>query len=152
MDQAEFEDLDKLWKTTEPAPPGGSSFDPVPDGTEVAVIVTDQKFDRVGEKQTAVVKVTFEVAEPEQYRGKKVWHDFWLTSNNLKYLMRDLTLLGWRGLPSQLMKSDDSSLIALAVRVVLGVEEYTARDGVTKKLKNTVAFFKAKVDQEDTFA
>jgi hypothetical protein len=106
----------------------------------------DQKFVQVGQKQTPVCKVTFEVVSPKEYAGErpsKIWHDFWMTVPNVSYLKRDLKILGWDGdRISILSQSDNASLIGLGADVTVGVEEYENKDG-EKRTKNTIKFFNA---------
>lgn len=135
-----LEDLDKLdagWDGAQPAKPGGE-FTVIPEDTEVYVVVSDQKPAIVGEKQTAVCKVTFEVVAPADWAGKPIWHDFWLTAKNLPYLKRDLGMLGWQGKPSQLLENEDSSLVTLGAKVRVGVEQYQAKDKQSGQLLYTV--------------
>ena len=140
----DLEDIDKAWVGAAPAPAGtGGAYDPLPAGTKAKLAITNQKPARVGQKNTAVCKVTFEVVEPADFAGRRVWHDFWITAPNVPYLKRDLGILGWKGVKlSQLMEEPDASLINLGAAVELDVEDYTDRDGNSKS-KNIIKFFEA---------
>lgn len=150
-----LEDLERLdgdWDNTQPAKAGGE-YTVIPDDTKVKVVVSDQKPSIVGKNQTAVCKVTFEVVAPAEYAPKPIWHDFWLTPKNLPYLKRDLGILGWQGKPSQLLASDDASLVGLGAEATVGVEEYQPNDKHTgapmvdgagqpvTRSKNTIKYF-----------
>lgn len=137
----ELDKIDQAFSDTEPAP--GGNFDPIPEGTEVAVVITNQKADRVGENQTPVCKVTFEVMEPETHKTKKIWHDLWITMNNVKYLKRDLATLGWKEAKlSQLLVENDHSLMCCGARVVTAApEEYVDRNG-NQRQKSVISYFK----------
>lgn len=136
-------DLDKKYEQAEAADAGSGNFDPIPEGKTVLVIAKEQKSDQVGEKGTPVCKVTFEVESPEEYAGKRIWHDFWLTENNFPYLKRDLgEKMGWTGKPSQLMEASDASVIGLKALATVGVESYVDKNGNDRK-KNIVKFFDA---------
>jgi hypothetical protein len=150
-----IEDLDKLdaqFAGTDAAKRG--SFDPIPVDAKVKVVVKNQKGAIVGANQTKVCKVTFETVLPDQYAGKRIWHDFWLTDANLKYLKRDLITLGWLNpdgslpqgkLLSQLMSADNQSLIGLGAEVTVGQEPYSIVNQDTgqeeMRIKNTIKFF-----------
>lgn len=136
MGLEDLEKLDSEWESTEPAKQGGE-FSVIPEDTEVYVVVTDQKPAIVGENKTPVCKVTFEVVSPAEWEGKPIWHDFWLTTRNLPYLKRDLSILGWQGKPSQLLDEGDGSLITLGAKVRVGVEHYHAKDKHTGQLMYT---------------
>lgn len=159
-----LEDLGKLdaqFAGTEAASAGVGSFEVIPEDTKVAVIVKKQTGDMVGQNQTPVCKITFEVVAPAVYAKKKIWHDFWLTEANLKYLKRDLTTLGWQSppnKPTQLMQATDASLLNLGAQVTVGIEQYQAKDKQTGQLlfvpvdgqqvpdmrkKNVIKFFNA---------
>jgi hypothetical protein len=138
-----FDDLDKAWSGATPAAPGASFSEPLPDGVKVKLAVVEQEFVLVGAKATPDCKVTFEVMEAENpaHIGRKVWHDFWLTSGNAPYLKRDLGILNWKGdRLSQLTNPSDASLMCLGADVTLGIEEYSDKNGIAKK-KNVIKFF-----------
>ncbi len=137
-----FDDIDKAWGTQEPAPPGGN-YPVIPNGTKgIRVAVIDQKADYIGGNETPDVKVTFEVVEPENFEGVRIWHDFWITRANVPYLKRDLLTLGWKGEKiSALMDPNNADLIGLGAEVTVNEEEYE-KDGQKRK-KNTVRFFDA---------
>jgi hypothetical protein len=153
-----LEDLDRLeaaFAKAEPAKSGGD-YTPIPEDTRVKLVVINQKPAIVGAKQTPVCKITCEVVEPPQYAAKKIWHDFWLTEANAKYLKRDLIVLGWPGLTpegklvqgyrvTQLLQPNDNSLINLGAEVTVGIEEYSAVNQQTgaeeRRVKNTIKFF-----------
>lgn len=143
-----FDEIDKAFETTVPAAPmAGRDFSPLPEGSKVRLAVVNQQSAMVGANQTPVCKVTFEVMEPAgkewnpDWKGRKVWHDLWITPANVQYLKRDLTILGWTGKKvSALMDPADSSLMALGAEVVLGIEKYTDKEG-NEKSKNIIRFF-----------
>lgn len=143
-----WEDIDKAWQNATPAAAGssGGNFEPIPEGTKVNLVVTDQKPKYVGGNQTPCCKVTFECAD-EAYADKKVWHDFWITGPNVDYLKRDLGVLGWKGDKlSDLMREEDNSLMALGANVTVGVETYekVMDSGDTQvRHKNVIKFFNA---------
>jgi hypothetical protein len=139
----DFGDLDKAWSGATPAAPGANFSEPMAEGTKLKVAVVDQEFALIGGKATPDCKVTFEVMESvnPDHIGRKVWHDFWLTSGNAPYLKRDLGTLGWKGtLISQLANPSDASLMCLGADVTLGIEEYTDKNGIAKR-KNVIKFF-----------
>jgi hypothetical protein len=145
-----FDEIDKAFGQAEAAKPMSGGFTPLPEGTRVRLAVIDQRGARVGQNQTPVCKVTFEVMEPAadfrgewdpSWKGRKVWHDLWITPANVSYLKRDLNFLGWTGKKvSALMDASDSSLMALGAEAVLGVESYEDKNGNTAQ-KNVVRFF-----------
>lgn len=143
MSMEELEKLDEAYAKAEAAKQGGGggSFPPIPEGTHVKAVICDQKPAIVGEKQTAVCKVTFEVVEPEEYAGRRIFHDLWLTVKNAPYLKRDLTLLGWPGEKvTALMEESDSSLMCCGAELMTGeVEVYTDKNG-NERQKTTIAF------------
>ena len=135
-----YDDLDKAWTGATPAAPGATFAEPIPEGTKVKLAVVEQEFALIGAKATPDCKVVFEVMEGD-FIGRKVWHDFWLTSGNAPYLKRDLGILGWKGdRLTQLTNPSDASLMCLGADVTLGVEEYTDKNGIAKK-KNVIKFF-----------
>lgn len=141
---ASWDDIDKAWQTAEPAKAGGAAYDPIPEGTKVNLVITSQKPAYVGQNQTPCVKVVFECVD-EAYADRKVWHDFWVTEANVKYLKRDLGILGWKGQKlSDLMREKDTSLMCLGANATVGVESYEkvldSGEAVTRQ-KNTIQFF-----------
>lgn len=146
---SDLDQMDKDWGGTETAKSGDSGFAPIPEGTEVKAVIMDQKPSLVGEKETPVVKVVFEVVEPTEFKGKKIFHDLWITLKNAPYLKRDLETLAWKGeKPSQLMAEDDNSLIMCGALVVTGpVEEYLDKNK-NKRKKTTISYFKETFEYE----
>lgn len=139
----DFGDLDKAWSGATPAAPGSSFSEPMADGTKLKLAVVEQEYALIGGKATPDCKVTFEVMEcaNPDYVGRKVWHDFWLTSGNAPYLKRDLGILGWKGdRISALTNPSDASLMCLGADVTLGIEDYTDKHGIAKR-KNVIKFF-----------
>lgn len=136
-----LDEMDQAWAGTEAAAPGASQFGPLPRGAEVKVFVLEQNCARVGQNETAVCKVTFEVAEGEHV-GKRIWHDFWVTMKNIGYLKRDLGILSWKGEKiSQLMDPNDSSLMYCGALILAGApEEYRDRDDNPRE-KSTIYKF-----------
>lgn len=140
-------ELDGEYEKAKPADPGGT-FELIPEDTEVVVTVVSQKPDFVGSKRTPTCKVVFSVVSPEMYKGRKIWHDFWLTIPNVPYLKRDLGILGWSGRPTSLLEETDVSLLSLSARVVVGVESYDGAGGKTKH-KNVIKFFKERASNQE---
>lgn len=153
-----LEDLDKLdaaFNSAEPAK-GGGDYTPIPEDTRVKLVIMNQKPANVGQRQTPVCKITCEVVEPAQYAPKKIWHDLWLTEANVKYLKRDLIVLGWPGLTAdgkpvqgyritQLLQPNDASLMNLGAEVTVGIEVYKVVDQRTgeevPRTKNIIKCF-----------
>lgn len=139
---SDLDQMDSDWGNTETAKSGDSGFAPIPEGTEVKAVIMDQTPSLVGEKETPVVKVVFEVVEPVEFKTKKIFHDLWVTLKNAPYLKRDLETLGWKGeKPSQLMDEKDKSLMMCGALIVTGpVEEYVSKGA--KRKKTTISYFK----------
>lgn len=139
-----WQDLDKAWNTVEPAAEAGS-WKLVPDGTDCHLVVVDQKPHTKKKKEVTSysVEVVFEVVEPKEYAGVRIWRYFGLGQENLAYLKRDFTLLGWKGDKiSALMNTDDSTLIGLGCLAVVGLEKSSYADATTgetkEKTKNVI--------------
>lgn len=120
-----WEDLDKAWGTVEPAKEAGG-FALVPDGTSCKLVIIEQgphtKKKKTGDSYS--IKTIFEVVEPAEYAGVRVWQYFGISEKNLAYVKRDLNILGWKGDKiSALMNADNSTLIGLGCLAVLGVDD-----------------------------
>ena len=68
-------------------------FGPLPPGEYVARI-TNGELKMSRSNATPGYCLTFEVIEPEQWKGRKFWHDCWLTPAALPQSKRDLQKLG----------------------------------------------------------
>ena len=82
-----FDSVKATWNSTNPA----EDFGPIPKGTYAADLVSGELFQ--SEQGTPGYKMVFEIAEGE-YRGRKVWHDLWLTAAAIPMAKRDLGKLG----------------------------------------------------------
>ena len=132
-----WQDLDKAWNTTEPAAEAGS-WKLVPDGTDCHLVVVDQKPHTKKKKgsDSYSVEVVFEVVEPKEFAGVRIWRYFGLGKENLAYMKRDFNLLGWKGdKVSALMNADDSTLIGLGCLAVVGLEKSSYADATTGEMK-----------------
>jgi len=133
-----WQDLDKAWNTVEPAAEAGS-WKLVPDGTDCHLVVVDQKPHTKKKKDgtsSYSVEVIFEVVEPVEFAGVRIWRYFGLGKENLAYMKRDFNLLGWKGdKVSALMNADDSTLIGLGCLAVVGLEKSTYADATTGEMK-----------------
>lgn len=135
MSNDELAKLDAAWGATKPAAAMSDGFEPIPVDTVCEGVVIDQKPSRVGAKETPVCKVAMEVVTPEQYAGRWVFADLWITQNNAEYLMRDLRFLGWKGhRPSQLMAQTDASLMGCGAKFTVDQESYQKKTRETGEL------------------
>ena len=124
-------ELDEEWDGTEAAQEG--AFEPLPDG-DYDLIVVDAE---MAESQNGNVglNVQFEVVKGE-HEGRSVYHTFWLTKANLKYVKRDLAILGYEpGATSEILKAKPK-LMHKKASARLGQETY---DG---KTRNRVKWFR----------
>jgi len=71
-------------------------FGPLPAGEYIARII-DGKL-KQSKQSTPGYGLTFEVVEPTEYKGRKFWHDCWLTQAAMPQTKRDLGKLGVRSL------------------------------------------------------
>lgn len=79
--------LEKTWMETETA----SEFAPLPRGEYEAVVIKAELFNaRTG---TPGVKLSLEVGKGE-FKGRKFWHDLWLTPAAIPFTKRDLAKIG----------------------------------------------------------
>jgi hypothetical protein len=79
------------WDTTEAA----GEIGPLPSGDYQATIISGELFN--AKSGTAGFKLTFEVLYGD-YKGRKFWHDVWLTPAALPLAKRDLVKIGVREL------------------------------------------------------
>lgn len=132
-----WQELDKAWQTVEPAKEAGG-WALVPDGTSCKLVIVDHK-PHVTKKSAGdshSIETIFEVVEPAEFAGVRIWKYMGVSEKNLSYLKRDLTLLGWKGDKiSSLMKTDDSSLIGKGCVAILGIEESSIPDKTTGEIK-----------------
>lgn len=68
-------------------------FGPLPPGDYVARII-DGRLKQSKSNATPGYSLTFEVVEPIEYKGRKFWHDCWLTPAAMPQSKRDLGKLG----------------------------------------------------------
>lgn len=84
-----LEGFDTEFQDTEVA----KDFSPVPADIDVGLEVTEQSWIRSG-SGTAGLQLTMEIMEPVKHEGSRIWHTFWITSKNLKYVKRDVSKFG----------------------------------------------------------
>lgn len=77
------------WETTTAA----GDFGPLPPGGYVARIIAGD-FKQSKSNSTPGYSLTFEVIEPAEHKGRKFWHDCWLTPAAMPQTKRDLGKLG----------------------------------------------------------
>lgn len=86
-----LKEFDEQWKNTAPAE--DCNFEPIPEGDYSCIVIdaemTKSSTDNIG------LNVQFEVVEGE-YEGRSVYHTFWITDNNIKFVKRDLEILGYK--------------------------------------------------------
>jgi hypothetical protein len=76
------------WEQTDAAP----EMSPLPKGEYTAAVESGALFN--AKSGTAGYKLAFLVTEPAEYKGRKLWHDVWLTPAALPMAKRDLAKLG----------------------------------------------------------
>jgi hypothetical protein len=147
----DWQKLDKEWQAAEPAKEAGG-WALVPDGTSCKLVIVDQgphtKKKKTGDSHS--LKTVFEVVEPEEYAGVRIWNYFGLSEERFPYTKRDLAICGWKGdKVSVLWNADDSTLIGKGCVAILGIDadEGTYTDETTgetkkKKKKNIIKVFK----------
>lgn len=79
--------LAETWNQTEAA----GDFSPLPPGEYEAVIISGELFN--AKSGTAGYKLTFEIP-CGGFKGRKLWHDMWLTPAALPITKRDLSKIG----------------------------------------------------------
>ena len=82
--------LQDAWNSTQAADDYGK---PLPAGEYVARI-TQGNLKQSKANQTPGYSLTFEVIEPVEFKGRKFWHDCWLTPAAMPATKRDLGKLG----------------------------------------------------------
>ena len=82
--------LQDAWNSTQAADDYGK---PLPAGEFVARI-TQGNLKQSKANQTPGYSLTFEVIEPVEFKGRKFWHDCWLTPAAMPATKRDLGKLG----------------------------------------------------------
>jgi hypothetical protein len=92
--------LQDAWNTTQAADEFGK---PLPNGEYIARIIQGN-LKQSKANQTPGYSLTFEVIEPVEFKGRKFWHDCWLTPAAMPATKRDLGKLGVTSL-EQLEKS-----------------------------------------------
>jgi hypothetical protein len=81
-------DFEFLFDATEAA----AEQTPLPKGRYIADIV--QSGEHIASTGSRSYKLTFEVQEPAEHAGRRIWHDIWLTLKALPYAKRELAKLG----------------------------------------------------------
>lgn len=81
-------DFEFLFNSTEAA----AEQTPLPKGRYIADIV--QSGEHFASTGTRSYKLTFEVQEPAEHAGRRIWHDIWLTARSMPYAKRELSKLG----------------------------------------------------------
>jgi hypothetical protein len=81
----EAEEFNASWDSVKPAPGNGD----LPAGKYKA-LVADGFPDESKRKRTACYRIVFEVLEPREFAGRRIYHDVWLTPKNRDYAKRDL--------------------------------------------------------------
>jgi hypothetical protein len=114
------DDFNRLWDETAAA----SEFEPLPSGRYKALIA-DGKLAESKANKTPSYKLAFEILEPAEFAGRRVFHDLWLTPKALPATKRDLAKLRILT-PQQLRQAPPTGMIA-DVKVALR----TADDGST---------------------
>jgi hypothetical protein len=108
--------FDDLWNATDAA----GERDPLPPGRYLCLVVNGELAES-RTKATPSYKLTFEVVEPTDFAGRKLWHDLWLTPKALPTSKRDLAKLGIVR-PDQLRQAPPAGMLA-DVRVALRTED-----------------------------
>ncbi len=134
---AQRKSIAAAWSTTTAA----AEFAPLPKGEYQCVAVAAELF--TAKSGTAGYKITFEIAEGE-YRGRKVWHDIWLTPAALPLAKRDLAKLGITALDQ--LESPLPARYLCRVKVAL-----RSSDGGVER-NRVVAFECVGVEAADPFA
>jgi hypothetical protein len=109
-------DFKNLWDSTDAA----AEFEPLPPGRYRCLVVGGSLAESKTNK-TPSYRVTFEVIEPADYAGRKVWDDLWLTAKALAASKRDLAKLRIHR-PDQLQQAPPTGLLA-EVKVSLRSED-----------------------------
>lgn len=132
--------LGKTFVTDEEA---DSSIDPMPAGTVATVIIKDSDLKTTRAGNGEYIKITMEVAEPEEYAGRLVWHNFNVVNPNEKavqigrgQLKRLNQILGIKEL------EDTAELHGQPFKVSLGVQQSEGYDP-----QNTVKKFLPLTDE-----
>jgi hypothetical protein len=99
------------------APTAHDVGDALPAGTYRALVVDGAV--ATSRKGTRSYKVTFQILEPAEHAGRKVFHDFWFSDAALPYSKRDLAKLGIKEV-DQLFKPPASGI---TVNLRLACEE-----------------------------
>ena len=125
-------EIDSEWRESEAAEEG--SFDPLPDDDYECMVIDAE----MAKSQNGNVGLNcqFEVIAGE-HEGRYVYHTFWLTKANLKYVKRDLAIIGY--VPetlSELPNKAKGKLMHKKVLMRVGQEEYEGR------VRNRVKWFK----------
>jgi hypothetical protein len=139
---SERERLERLWQATKPA----EDLKPLPAGRYRCRITKGEPFrsrnDNLG------YKLTLTVLEGE-HAGRLIWHDSWVTTDGVKYALRDLGKLGFQSL-EQLERPLPAGIIVEANVVLRRGDDGSERN----QLKNTNPFDVVGIDPEkpDPFA
>ena len=133
-----LQELDDEWNDTDAAQEGAS--EPLPED-DYELIVLDAE---MAESQNGNVglNVHFEVIKGE-HEGRNVYHTFWLTKANLKYVKRDLGILGYEPESTSAILKAKPKLMHKKVVARLGQETYEG------KTRNRVKWFR-RIEQAQT--
>jgi hypothetical protein len=95
-----------LWDATEAA----GEREPLPAGTYRCLVVNGERAESKA-KGTPSYKITYEIVDPTDFAGRKVWLDLWLTPRALPMTKRDLAKLRIHT-PGQLRQAPPSGMLA----------------------------------------
>jgi len=139
--------LDKTFVTDDEA---DANLDPIPAGTVATVIIKDSEIKTTRAGTGEYIKITMEVAEPEEYAGRLVWHNFNVVNPNEKavqigrgQLKRLNQILGIKEL------QDTAELHGQPFKVSLGIQKsegYDPQNTVKKFLPLTTEESSAESD------
>ncbi len=137
LNQSQSKSIADAWDTTEAA----AEFAPLPKGEYRCVAVAGELF--TAKSGTAGYKITFEIADG-QLRGRKVWHDIWLTPAALPLAKRDLAKLG--------IASLDQLEAPLAARFICKVRVTIRTTDAGVEYNRVVSFERIGIESADPFA
>ena len=138
---AQLQQLDQDWQETEPAQEG--SFEPLPEA-DYELIVIDAEMAKSSAGNVGL-NVQFEVTQGD-HEGRYVYHTFWLTKPNLKFVKRDLAILGYEPASVAEILKAKPKLMHKKVVARLGQETY---DGKTFAVVRVIDGDTLDVDRPD---
>jgi hypothetical protein len=106
------EEFKQRWDQTKPA----DESKPIPAG-EYRALVADGELAK-SRNGTPSYKLSFEILEPEEFYGRKVFHDLWLTPKALSIALRDLARIGIRSA----MQLEDPLPVGMIVSLKVALE------------------------------